>query len=162
MVLVASVLCLVLQTANSETTDERSSGGDQYGVVSGKVTPQGIQAGILARTKEGWDQATDEDMPEMWNVRTAEDGNYQLRLPPGTYSIGAHAKGFLAQKREGLTVMAGQEIKNFDFELPLGGSISGTITSTPGDRVWVQIKKYEPWPEYSFCLPLYSPSPHQF
>ena len=77
-------------------------------------------------------------------TQTAEDGRYELRLPPGRYTIDVRKPGYVSihygQRRameQGtpIELAAGQEVRDINVALPRGGVLTGLLFDPFGDPV---------------------------
>ncbi|MCC6669679.1 MAG: carboxypeptidase regulatory-like domain-containing protein [Planctomycetes bacterium] len=68
-------------------------------------------------------------------VRTDASGNYRMdNVPPGLVSVSAVAAGYARAERQNLTLDPSGE-NRFDFELPQGVTIAGTVVDAAGKPI---------------------------
>jgi len=74
-----------------------------------------------------------------WRVATSADGVYNLRLPPGTYSLQGQASGYQQAGQDAsvhdVTVEAGRTLKGPDIALTPTPRIAGTVVDIDGNPV---------------------------
>ena len=85
------------------------------GTISGTVTPTGIGAVVFALEPSSGDTVTS---TMVYNTM----GGYVLQaLLAGTYDVRASAEGYVDSTRTGISVTAGEDTENVDFELVASG-----------------------------------------
>lgn len=103
-----------------------------YQTVTGRVTMNG--RGLSGVSISAWPQPY--LTPEgAFSAKTDSDGKYQLKLPPGTYFAAVSSQNFVEvengkafEQLRTLTVTPNETPSDFDFEVGLGGVITGRIT----------------------------------
>ncbi|MEO0079931.1 MAG: carboxypeptidase-like regulatory domain-containing protein [candidate division WOR-3 bacterium] len=98
----------------------------QFGAIAGRVvdarTQKPVRGALVVATGEGW----------RYQARTDGHGNYLIRrVRPGTYQVGAKARGYLGQRYpEPVVVRPGEVTQNINFALepaPARGAITGQV-----------------------------------
>jgi Carboxypeptidase regulatory-like domain len=110
-------------------------------IITGRVQSQGKPlAGALITL---WDQQSGGDPSERSTVatgRTDAEGNYELKdVPTGNYLIAVSAPGYVTGKENDMlaklryvTVVGGQSVGPFNFDLVREGVIAGVVTDAAG------------------------------
>src|ERR1041384_387892 len=95
--------------------------------ISGKVTIGGTGVpGLVV----GLAIATPSSSINVTRLRavTDEDGNYRIKLPPGTYQVLVSAPQYVQSERTSVIVGENEVIENIDIALIRGGVITGKVT----------------------------------
>ena len=138
--LLISLLVLLLG-CYAAVAQPQASPQDSSITITGTVQSQGKPlSGALVTL---WHQGAGVDPSEGSTVatgRTDDAGNYELKnVPTGNYSIAVSAPGFVTGKENDMlaklrfvTVVGGQSVGPFNFELVREGSIAGIVTDSDG------------------------------
>ena len=111
------------------------------GSVSGRVTDG--ERGVMGITVTLLSADPTQRFRTVARVKTDGEGRYLLpNVPPGRYQLTPHAPAFVVQGATDsyppgrpLTLLSGEEVKDFDFRVERGAVITGRVTDDEGNPV---------------------------
>lgn len=134
-------LLILLPGCYPVVAQPKASPQDSSITITGRVQSQGKPlSGALVTL---WEQSSGDDPSDRGTVakgRTDNEGNYELRnVPTGNYFIAASAPGFVSGKENDflaklrfVTVVGGNPLNPFNFDLVRESVITGTVTDADG------------------------------
>ena len=124
------LLLTAIVSANAQPAADKSS----TSTISGKVTIGGAGfPGLVV----GLAIATPSSSIHVTRLRgvTDEEGNYRIKVPPGTYEVLVSAPQYVQSERTSVVVGTNEVVENIDIALTRGGVITGRVTDAEGRPV---------------------------
>ncbi|MEW6516981.1 MAG: carboxypeptidase regulatory-like domain-containing protein [candidate division FCPU426 bacterium] len=105
-------------------------------LVSGRVTSHETGSPALAGA------TVTAETTVIYKLLTQTDGSYSVRLSPGNWRFYAEENGYSDSLTTQLTLTDGVDVPNYNFQLFIGGTITGTVyygdTTATADGIWIQ------------------------
>ena len=152
-----AIACILLSLGVAVCAHAQSAAKEQTGSISGKVTfkNKGLAGIVVVAMPNGGTHTR-----PRYRATTDEEGNYRISdVTAGSYLTYPLAPAFAVDKADvtsGLTIAAGESIRDVNFAMVRGGVITGRITDTAGQPLVeesVSVAPADPssyYPTYNF------------